>query len=1330
MNKLISLFFVFSVVFAAESPLSRIRIATYDSDGMPSEEVHDISICLERNPTAEEKRNYEEVIGYYADGLYEATNGANYIGNVVIYPGAKNCSNVDISWTKTGRWPGANGGILLGWGGIGVSDEWVLNGSVFPKMNDERGRFDFGITLVHETIHFRYGLDDDYAKTSLSQYDVDMIANPDDDKVVVVLNKGEMSEAQFENVKYMFRTLLLTVYSNGSPISFYPIDGGRVPDGLEVMSVPVGREYDFGYFVSDYPVIDQVDASRLDEGVYSFNLKNSSGGRVDIKDAGFGRWGFNRPDNVSVAHSIMNYPYDVATSWSYDLTDVQWQWANLSTSFNINPGSPLGICCRDADGNVVSAWDILTSNPQKHRVYGKFQGDDFRYWYKSLIKKKPKETDVFRAKSFLMNYDESTGKTLPGYAVWVRDDGCGHEKVYDLPYMKVELAGRSPSEYRTETRKHLNIQWVDESKMETIVLVDRSLSMANVFKDPLGNIVRKNDGMALQKIDMARMAAKFVSQGFVGLSWTSDAVDDLLPNVSVGVYAFNTDLSDVYALRESPNSDGIDEKIDEIKASGATSLFDAIYTVLDYFSDDPSTKKMLYVISDGLDVSSVHTKEDVIRRYKNKDVAIHTFAYGDDADVKLLSSMAAETNGSFYEDDARFPRKITGAVSTALSSFPDNEQLIHTSVAAREMSSEVYIPSRTKYAKIYGSYSGSMFSAPIEILSESGTALPYLIKSNAALNENYFVAEIDSLTLASLPQPFIKVKNNLNDSPVDFRMIATNEYHQHSLKVVLTPTESFDWPVQKSFVASVRKNELMLAGVAFSGKLIDPDGVEQNITFHDDGVDGDFLAGDGIFFAALPPVNKNGSYQWEISASNKNARAHTTRIGSSLPDSIPFVEKTDSTPFELLRNGQFVVRGCCNDEPSEELMQLPPETRVNAFLQPGADEDRFEIVGTQTGKSYSLRLTSMDLQSFDKIQIFSASNKVVPVYSVNVDHDKNNGFVTVPLAAEYALPGYVVSVVGANSNGANYDLLLLEKSYAEFAVGRFEFDGDWRSAETTVSLDSKKKREGTKSLVTPAGWKIIESRPVASSDFELIGEKISLDVYIPVHTQNQYWIGNVELWLSVPSSNKRIKIGRQQNLVPYFGDWKTYEFGVPTEALQLLAEPHSDVRFQIVLNSADSIWIDNLRFAGTMAPNSVNKWTPQCPGDNGCDSRKPLQLRMNESIHVVAEGDLWVELVGFPNGWVPAKVIVGVSAEDGSPLTGNMVFENKTIPLNDWYSENTFDYVRGKRYLLKLYNLGGRPYRMNAWTVGTAGGMSVAENFESFEYGVDFLPEFFDSRTF
>ena len=416
----------------------------------------------------------------------------------------------------------------------------------------------------------------------------------------------------------------------------------------------------------------------------------------------------------------------------------------------------------------------------------------------------------------------------------------------------------------------------------------------------------------------------------------------------------------------------------------------------------------------------------------------------------------------------------------------------------------------------------------------------------------------------------------------------------------------------------------LLADVDVTGKLIDPDGIVQTVTLRDDGVNGDSRAGDGIFFAALPPINKNGSYQWEISASNKNGRAHTT----------------------------------C----------------VNAFLQSGADVDRFEIVGTRAGKSYSLRLSSMDLQSFDKIVIYSVSDKIVPVYTVNVEHGNNDGFVTVPLAAEYALPGYIVSVVGANSNGANYDLLLLEKSYAEFSIGRFEINGDWHSVETTISLDSRKKSEGVKSLVTPAGWKTVESRNVSSADFELVGEKMSLDVYVPLQTQNVYWIGNVELWMSVPSSNKRIQIGRQQNIQPYLGNWKSYEFDVPVQTLELLAEPHSDIRFQIVLNSADSIWIDNLRFAGKMSPNPVNKWTPQCPGDNGCDSTGPLQLRINGSIRVVAE--------------------------DGTPLTGYMAFENEAIPLVGWYSENSFDYVPGKRYLLKLYNLGGRPYRMNAWVSG------------------------------
>ena len=872
MNKFI-IFLCFSVVFAAESPFSRIRTAAYDSEGIPSEEVHDISICLERNPTLEEKQKYEEVIGYYADGIYEATNGANFIGNVIIYSGAKNCSKADIVWEKEGVWPAA------GADNIGVSDAWLDEGD---KMGNEKDRLEFGIALTHETIHLRYALDDEYAKTASTEHEVSLLADTYNDAIVVMLNNVDNEEAL-----YRFKTWIQTTYTNGNPVRFFAIKDGRVPDGLDMGPVPPGRNDDFGHFIIDYPIIDQVDASSLELGYYSFNLKDGSGRRIDIKDAGDKKWGFDRPDNVSVAHSIMNWDGEVAKSSKCGSDNIQWQWANLSTSFNVNPSSPLGICCRDADGNLLSAWDILTRNPKTNLIDGKYPGDDFRYWYKSLLKKKPKESDVYRAKSFLMNYDENTGKTLPGYAVWVYDDACGHAKTYDLPYMRVELAGRNPSEYRAETHKHLNIQWVDESTMEVIILIDRSLSMNYVYKDSYGDVIKKNDGKPLLKIDMARMAAKFIAQGVTSLSWSSSSANQTESNVVVGVYAFDDVISSVYPfLNRIPDLDDIYTNIDAIRPQNATALFDALYSALSYFSFNSASKKLLYVISDGLDVSSTHTKDDVIRKSKNKDIAIHTFAYGDLVDAELLSAMAEETNGTFYEDDANFPIEITDVVSTALSSFPDNEQIKAAVIAANQSSSEVFVPRRTKYAKIYGSYSGSAVSSPIEITSKSGATLPALIKNNASLNKNYFVAEIDSLTLANLSEPFVKVKNKLNDRTVGFRIIATNEYHNYSLNVKLNPSGTFKWPSQKNFKVSVRSKNGFLADVDVTGKLIDPDGVVQTITMHDDGANGDFRAGDGIFFAALPTINKNGSYQWEISASNKNGRAHTTRVGTSLPNSI------------------------------------------------------------------------------------------------------------------------------------------------------------------------------------------------------------------------------------------------------------------------------------------------------------------------------------------------------------------------------------------------------------------------------------------------------------
>ena len=1333
MNKLFIVLILVSHVFAGNSTFSGVRTVSKYSDGSPKEEAIDITICLEKDPALSEKPFYENVIRYLANGIFEATNGGNYLGRVIFYPNGRYCSSADVEWENHAE--GAHS-IPAGFLNNGVLMFYDDRENSQQNIALDDLEFHLAMVFLHEVMHYVYGLVDEYPLYPLEpqlvtlqdgsmDYDISISANPMSD-VITVTNKRIDNEKEFN--------VITSILKVGAPVVFYPTDGGKIPTGLSE-DVIVTRTYgdgipflDNGFLARDYAVIDQVwdDA---ENGAYSFNLKDFMDRRVDIQDAGAGIWGIiypgaGTPSSLRCsAHSITCSPYDIATSRQYGgKSGTQWQWANVSTPFNLNEMTPQGMIFRDQNGMPVSGWEMLEKNPDFDLMYGKPIENNARHWFKSLKNRTPSSSDVYTAKSYLLNYDEANARVLDGYAMWMRAlDDETNLPTYTLPYMKVEFDGKSDSEIASMAQKHLEIEWVDKPEVEVIVLVDASLSMQGCIKDGDVCIVDKN-GQKITKMSMAKQAAKFVSQGFLGyLPKTQYDVSNIL----VGVYSFNDVVLDVYPPRFNPDAAVINGSIDQIHPNGATALYDALYVAGNSFSDKNYSMKILYVISDGLDMTSTRTKDDVIHFFKENGISIHAFAYGADADRELLSSLAAETGGSYFENEDNLPLKVANAVAAAISSISGNEQLQSYSLPANNFSSDVYVPNRTKLAKVYGEYAGVAVNNPIEILSKSGSVLPVLINGENIGEKNYFVAEVDSLTLASLSEPFIKVKNKLNNSSVDYRIIATNEYHQHSLSAKMSPIGPFVWPSQRSFSASVRGDGGLLADVDVTGKLIDPDGNVQSFTLRDDGANGDLRAGDGIFFAALPPINKNGAYQWEISASNKNGRAHTTRVGTSLPSSIPFVERVDDTPFELFHNGQFVVSGCCSDEPSDNFIQLPPETRVNAFLQPGADEDRFEIVGTQAGKSYSLRLSSMDLQSFDKIVIYAVSDKIVPVYTVNVEHDNDNGFVTVPLAAEYALPGYIVSVIGANSNGANYDLLLLEKSYAEFAVGRFEIDGDWHSLETTVSLDSKKKREGMKSLVTPAGWKTIESRNVSSADFELVGEKMSLDIFVPLQTQNVYWIGNVELWMSVPSSNKRIQIGQQQNIQPYFGNWKSYEFDMPAQALELLAEPHSDVHFQIVLNSADSIWIDNLRFAGTMSPNPVNKWTPQCPQDNGCEPTRPLQLRINESIRVVAEGDLWIEVVGFPNDWTPAKVNVGVSAEDGAPMTGYMAFENEVKPLVGWYSESSFDFVLGKRYLLKLHNLGGRPYRMSAWANGQSGEMTVAVNNGLSGYEVDFLPRLF-----
>lgn len=102
MNKLLIILLSVSIAMAGG-----VRVVSLGADGEPEEEVIDISICLERTPTSVQEVDYEEIIGFYADALYEMSNGGNYLGTVDVHTGERYCSSADVVWRITGEWPHA-----------------------------------------------------------------------------------------------------------------------------------------------------------------------------------------------------------------------------------------------------------------------------------------------------------------------------------------------------------------------------------------------------------------------------------------------------------------------------------------------------------------------------------------------------------------------------------------------------------------------------------------------------------------------------------------------------------------------------------------------------------------------------------------------------------------------------------------------------------------------------------------------------------------------------------------------------------------------------------------------------------------------------------------------------------------------------------------------------------------------------------------------------------------------------------------------------------------------------------------------------------------------
>ena len=138
---------------------------THSAPGVPDAPpvIIDLEISLHKStvPLAD-RTKYENIIGYLADAVFEASNGENKIGTVTFYLGGACASKADIVWVASCHPNGAVSGRAVNGQNIEFCD--VFPGTTITSyfLNSDTDHQGGGYTLGHEMGHYYYSLYDEY----------------------------------------------------------------------------------------------------------------------------------------------------------------------------------------------------------------------------------------------------------------------------------------------------------------------------------------------------------------------------------------------------------------------------------------------------------------------------------------------------------------------------------------------------------------------------------------------------------------------------------------------------------------------------------------------------------------------------------------------------------------------------------------------------------------------------------------------------------------------------------------------------------------------------------------------------------------------------------------------------------------------------------------------------------------------------------------------------------------------------------------------------------------------------------------------------------------
>jgi hypothetical protein len=114
------------------------------------------------------------------------------------------------------------------------------------------------------------------------------------------------------------------------------------------------------------------------------------------------------------------------------------------------------------------------------------------------------------------------------------------------------------------------------------------------------------------------------------------------------------------------------------------------------------------------------------------------------------------------------------------------------------------------------------------------------------------------------------------------------------------------------------------------------------------------------------------------------------------------------------------------------------------------------------------------------------------------------------------------------------------------------------------------------------GWQQIKSVDINTEELPAITNKLAFDLFIGNNQPEQYWIGQVQLYINCPSANIDNQfIGIGELTGHPLGQFSTFTFDLPANIIDVMNGNHSDMSFSIAINTnygSGPYYFDSLRF--------------------------------------------------------------------------------------------------------------------------------------------------------